>query len=194
MSEMIRHTRRTVKSSSIILTAVALAALSSPHASAQPVEPRAYLGRCHMDICSWEIDLAKKLLGKNQSGSLFELTVKTGTSFHKDGSYARRSRIKWDSAPRSAWIFCSRQYPAIMVEGDSAFRATILTFAGRGAPGAMESAARTYFRVCHSVSGNADITRAARRLGYPPSERDFSDLEGAIKKPEDILSVTAARK
>jgi hypothetical protein len=58
----------------------------------------------------------------------------------------------------------------------------------------MESSARIYLRVCHAVGGNEDIARAARRLGYAPSDRDFSDIESAVKKPEDILRVASARK
>jgi hypothetical protein len=72
-----------VKSELIIAGIGAAMLVAKPHHAAQAAE--LFIGRCHMEICSWFSIEEKELIGTSSDGALFKVVTKSWESDHPCG-------------------------------------------------------------------------------------------------------------
>lgn len=152
-------------------------------AEANAAEPR--LGNCHMGACSWSEELSRDFLGSNARGMLYEVVLLGGESIHKDGRYDRRAPVKWNVAPHTTYVFCSKTMPLVMGHYDGKLQADFLQI-GNGVIGAYLSSLNLYGSVCHNTSIKDEVT-FARTFAYRPSLSEFEAIESQLNRPEDVL-------
>jgi len=177
-ASLLRVIRLPVQTSAVVLLA-AMGLLAEARAD----EP--HLGNCHMDTCSWSRELSRDFLGSNTRGMLYEVVLLGGSSLHKDGRYDRRASIKWNAAPHTTYVFCSKTMPLVMGRYDGKLQADFLQI-GNGVIGAYLSSLSLYSSVCHNTTIKDEVT-FARTFAYRPSLSEFEAIESQLNRPEDML-------
>lgn len=142
------------------------------------------LGRCYMDSCSWSKELSRDFVGASANGVLYKLVLVGGTSNHPNGQYQMKRRIIWNKEPHIVFVFCSKKFPATLIEGEPKMQVDFLSI-GEGVPGALESSLSLYMFVCHNISRGDE--RLLRQYSYAPSIDSFNEIESTLIKPTDIL-------
>lgn len=104
-------------------------------------------GRCHMDVCTWFSIEERGIVASNERGALFSARIRNWSSEHPGGSYDKPARRR-DDGEGVGYFFCSRSFPAVLVQ-DGGWTAYAID---PDLPsGAFWSAAENYLGVCHGV-------------------------------------------
>lgn len=154
----------------------------APDQSADAASTEPELGRCHMDECSWSLTKSRTVVRREVTGTLLRLSLLGGTSSNAndDGN----APIRWNAKPHTANVFCSNRLPAVIMKTDAGFQVDVLDFVN-GIPGALESSANLYVRICHpNDNWNSKGFAERNRL---PDVSDFLDV--TINGPEEIFQV-----
>ena len=180
-----------MKSELIIAGFGAAMLVATPRHAAQAAE--LFIGRCHMEICSWFSIEEKELLGTSSDGALFKVVTKWWESEHPGGEYEQRAR-RTGGEQTVSYFFCSKTRPALIWADDKGeWNASHLAPGSPlGPSGAAESATRQYFVVCHAMSTDDDVIEEAKKFGYPPTE--FPPDDRKLTRPEDFIKSPAASK
>lgn len=108
------------------------------------------LGSCHMDSCSWSVEVSRQLVGSNKNGRLYELTLFGGTSDNiVDVEQNVIPVITWNEKPHNLFVLCSTKTPAVAMAVDGGYQVDVLDFSEDGyIPSVLESSAEIYNDVC----------------------------------------------
>lgn len=143
------------------------------------------LGNCHMDACSWSKELSRDFRGSSPRGMLYEVVLLGGSSVHRDGRYDHKAPIKWNAAPHTTYVLCSKTMPLVMGTYDGVFQADFLQI-GSGVIGAYQSSLNLYGHVCHNTTITDEQT-FARTYDYKPDGEQFEAIAKRLTKPDDTL-------
>lgn len=163
----------------------AIPTFSPGQKSSRPDESLARIGRCHMDSCSWSIELSRKTVQQRDGDRLVRLTLLGGTSEHSGGEYPTLpgdAKIAWNKTPHELYVLCSRRLPAVIMVYDGQFQTDVFDFVN-GPPGAQESAAEIYVDTCHKGQSWTNPT-FARRNGYQALD-EIPEI--SLKRPEEVF-------
>jgi hypothetical protein len=117
-----------------------------------------------MGECSWAKWLSVQVIERRGNDLHLDVVLLGGSS--PDGGRTR-PRITWNRAPHVLRIVCSYDRPSVKTGTQD----TVLPLNPRlGVPGAFESAARIYYRTCHSEPDHGPDT--AGRYGYNVRDED----------------------
>ena len=147
-----------------------------------------FMGRCHMDYCSWIKIKEQKLIKEEGAARLYEVRTDYGSSYHpsvrlQNGSYpksySKRLKVEWSSEKGSHYIFCYNRLP-VFQDGDNPFVLDFTMIAGAG-----EAAANEYVKICYGsepYSWEKKSFLKKYHLGSPITD------EVKIKSPMDLFT------
>lgn len=162
----------------MLIVAVSMtAALGSASVMAKEIDR----GPCHMGECSWSKTLATATVANGKTGNLIRMDLLGGSS--REGS----RKIKWNAAPHSVYLYCSKRLPVVMIEEGGRYEVDVLPL-GNDLPTVLWSGAELYFRGCHNERNiSVDITQLARGYGYAVPEDAGDQIPTQLNAPEEIL-------
>jgi hypothetical protein len=156
--------------------------------TSNPITAGPVAGRCYPGGCSWFDIRSFEMVRETERGALLRLDTREGGSNHAMSADAPQSsrgvRIAWGPYSNDAYVFCSRELPAVITRAqDGSYEVLRLDLISGGVP---EEFLRTqYGHVCHQV-GELDGDGAVERLGYRPL-RDGEEREFTLRSPEAIF-------
>jgi hypothetical protein len=155
--------------------------------------PAPALISCRQGECIWSRPVSSMVVRSTPAGTLRKLVFIQGASLHGDNPPSRYNpsvRIRWEKAPSTDYVFCSRSKPALAFAGDRGWIAHALDPFNLG--GYNRASAVIYLRACHGVDLNRrDIDKVLRSLGYRPGTRN-EQVE--ISRPEQLFRLPPRRR
>ena len=167
--------------------APAVTGASAGRDTTNPITAGPVAGRCYPGGCSWFDIRSFEVVRETERAALIKINTREGGSEHAMSADAPRSsrgvRIEWGPY-EEAYVFCSREMPAIMGQLENgSYEAQELDLINGGVP--EEFMATQYGHVCHP-DGEMSGDGAAERLGYR-SVRDREDRTFTLASPEAIF-------
>ena len=156
--------------------------------ASNPITAGPVAGRCYPGGCSWFDIRSFEMVRETERGALLRLDTREGGSDHAMSADAPQSsrgvQISWGPYSNDAYVFCSRELPAVItLAADGSYEVLRLDVVSGGVP---EEFMRTqYGHVCHP-GGEVNSEGAVARLGYRPL-RDGEEREFTLGSPEAIF-------
>lgn len=166
---------------------LALLALAGVITSVQAGE--LFMGRCHMNQCSWFSIEERDIIGTSVHGALFRVRSRDWQSAHPNGAYEKRTP-RTGGEESTNYVFCSKRKPAVMFPNGRDVKSQIIRLAPGNLDaifGATEYANMYYFAVCHGITpkDENDIPRLGKRFGYSLGADVVESEETGT--PDDLL-------
>lgn len=158
------------------------ASRSTPEQRQTAFDEQARIGRCHGGVCSWSIEQSRATVEKESSGTLLKITLIGGESSHPDGEYDLRQRIIWNREPHEVFVFCSKAFPALIVEQEDGFVVESFDFSG-SVPAYKQANASLYAQTCHGNRADWSAEGFALNFGYSATETD----NFKVSQPQEIF-------
>lgn len=152
-----------------------------------PITAGPVAGRCYPGGCTWFDIRSFDLVRETERAALLRIDVREGGSNHAMSADAPRSsrgvRIEWGEYGE-AWLFCSRDLPAMITQGaNGTYDVQRIDIIDGGLP--QEVMITQYNHVCHTAE-ELRGDGAAARLGYRPMPEGVQ-MEFTVRSPEALF-------